>query len=209
MVYKRRTVKSSCGQWNWKHFSWQPRERWVAFIPHDFIHIRWRLYSNAYDTTLQLKRLQSTIKLLNVPINTETTHVRPTVTTAAQRSNTKFTEWTYRQNYNCHILTVEIERLRIMLSFFGCSLWNVGAKTSYPDWGFIALFLSSLKTLEAISLNHDHILHRVRVLATTAQRRDGYYYYYYYGSTNPYLKSYISHNTEETPSLPFPNTQAQ
>jgi hypothetical protein len=74
-------------------------------------------------------------------------------------------------------------------------------------------FPGSSKKLEAISLNHDHVLHRVRELATMAQRGDGYYYcyyyYYYYGSTNPYLKPYNSYNNEEVPSLTFPNNQAQ
>jgi len=43
-----------------------------------------------------------------------------------------------------------------------------------------------------------------------AYRGEGYYYYYYYyGSTNPYLKSFLSNNTEEVPPHPLPNTQAQ
>jgi hypothetical protein len=65
-----------------------------------------------------------------------------------------------------------------------CFLFRMSAMKSrredqVPWLRFFVVFPSSFKKLEASSLNHDHVLHRVRVLAMMAYRGKGYYYYYF------------------------------
>lgn len=93
MVYKRWKAKSSCGQWNWKHFSWQPREGRVAFIPHDLFTI---VEVCTVMRTTQFCNWNACSQCTNK--HTQITHVRRTVSTVAQRSNSKVwvnIEWTY------------------------------------------------------------------------------------------------------------------
>jgi len=99
---------------------------------------------------------------VNVPIDTyaQTTHVRRTVSTVAQRSNSKVwvnIEWTYWQNDNCYILNVEVERLRFLLSFSDVrsetSVWRSATLTKV-----FRGFPQFIKKYEASSLNHNHVL---------------------------------------------------
>ena len=115
MVYKLWKAKSSCGQWNWKHFSRQPRERPVAFIPRDLFTV---VEVCTVMLMTQLCKWNACSQCTNK--HTETTHVRRIVSTVAQSSNSKVwvnTEWTYQQNDNSYMLNVEVERLRLLLSF--------------------------------------------------------------------------------------------